>query len=467
MIMQFISQPWSAMRNFFQEKQLSFAGWMLLLSSGVLQFVFSLSHVIALRILLLLIAFLISLKYFWGSLETKSKPLFSAVLILVLLQVWMLVVSGFIADQPLASFSEWKGQWLPVLMAFVVGIGLVRTLTLSKFKDTSAVVVMSILIPITTFLTANAVVIIHDWILAGRFLPSLGGIGDHHGISSYLVGLLEPILFVDLFSRIVNSKRILPLPGWASFAVLILSVGTLVGTTDRNGILSMLLTFAMVIALMFSEIRKKFSPGKISCTILAMLVFVLSVAFVSYKIDPRWKTFIETVPIAWNIDHDLLWLNADNARTAPLTPSGRQVDISEYSRIAWAHEGWRMLVAHPWGLEISRGTFHRLVLEKYGHAEMSHSHNSWIDFGLEVGLPGLILWGWFLVVLGRFGLHAWRLNKEPIGLALAVLIIMIGVRGLLDSIFRDHEIVQFMLIASLLYGSLLLGYQNTATQTSN
>jgi O-Antigen ligase len=460
MYMKTLNQSWTRISSFFQEKQLSFASWMLLLLSGILQFIFSLPHVIALRKLLLLIAFLIAFKYFWEALLKKPKPLLPAVLIFVLLQVWMLVIAGAISNQPFASFSEWKGQWLPAFMSFVVGIGLARTLTLSKLKDPRVAVVMSILIPITIYLCVNAIVIVHDWILAGAFLPSLAGLGDHHGISGYLVALLEPILFADMLSRLVKGNRLLPVPGWVISAILIFAVCTLLATTNRNGILIMLLTFILVTAMMISEIRKVYSPKKIIAFVLSTLVFILAIAFVSYKIDPRWQNFIETVPIAWNIDHDLLWLNGDDASVVPLTPSGKQVDISEYSRIAWAHEGWRMLMAHPWGMEIARDTFHKLELAKYGHAGMAHSHNSWIDFGLEVGIPGLLLWGWILLLLAQFGWRTWRTHKEPLGLALAVLVIMFAVRGLLDSIFRDHEIEQFMLVAGLLFGALSFGKTN-------
>lgn len=451
--MKTLHQSSSAMRSFFQESQLSIASWILLLLSGVLQFIFSLSHAIALRKLLLFIAFLIAFKFFWEALLKKPKPLLSAVLIFVVLQVWMLVIAEAISDQPFASFSEWKGQWLPVFMSFAVGIGLARTLTLSKLKDPRAVVVMSIVIPITIYLCVNAIVIVHDWILAGRFLHGLGGLGDHHGISGYLVALLEPILIVDMLSRLIKGKRLLPVPGWVTSAILIFAVCTLIATTNRNGIIIMSLTFIVVVAMMISEIRKVYSPKKIITFALAMLLFILSIALVSYKTDPRWQNFIETVPIAWDIDRDLLWLNGDGTNF-PLTPSGKQVDISEYSRIAWAHEGWRMLMAHPWGMEIARDTFHKLELAKYGHAGIAHSHNSWIDFGLEVGIPGLLLWGWILLLLAQFGWRTWRTHKEPLGLALAVLVIMFAVRGLLDSIFRDHEIEQFMLVAGLLFSTL-------------
>jgi hypothetical protein len=455
--MKTLHQSWSTMGSFFQDKQLSFASWGLLLLSGILLFVYSLPHVIALRKLLLLIAFLISFKYFWNALLKKPKPLLSAVLIFVLLQVWMLVIAGFISDQPYSSFSEWKGQWLPALMSFVVGIGLAYTLTQAKIKNPLVTVAMIISIPITIFLCVNAIALIHNEILTSSFPLHQLGITDQKFITNYLIALLEPIIIADLYYRLVKGNRLLPVPGWVILAIFILVLFSLFAASSRNGLIIMFLTFVLGAGMMISEIRKVYSPQKIVTSVLATLIFVLAIALVSFKTDPRWKNFIETVPIAWDIDHDLTWLNGDDD---PSTPKEKQAVISEYIRIAWAHEGLRLMMEHTWGTEISRHTFHNLVLEKYGHANIPQSENGWIDFGLNVGIPGLIVWSWFLLLLTQLGWQTWRIQKEPIGLAFAVMVIMFAVRGLLDPIFQDHELEQFMMVAGLLSGTLSFGKTN-------
>jgi hypothetical protein len=460
--MKTLPQSWSTMSSFFQDKQLSFASWVLLLISGVLLFISSLPHVIALRKLLLLIAFLISFKYFWNALLKKPKPQLSAVIIFVLLQAWMLVIAGFISNQPSSSFSEWKGQWLPALMAFVVGIGLAHTLMQAKIKNARVAVAMIISIPITIFLCVNAIALIYDQILTGSFPNNQLGITDQKGITNYLIALLEPIVIADIYCRLVKGNRLLPVPGWVIFAIFILALFSLFAATSRNGLFIMLLTLMLGAGMMIEEIRKVYSSKKIVTSAIAALIIVLAVAFVSYKTDPRWQNFIDTVHIAWDIDHDLRWLNNDADPSIPIENS------SEYFRIAWAHEGLRMLIAHPWGTEISRHTFPKLEMEKYGHAKMPQSENSWIDFGLNVGIPGLILWSWFLLLLAQLGWQTWRIQKEPLSLALAVMVIMFAVRGLLDTIFRDHELEQFMMVAGLLSGTLSFGktnIQQTYTET--
>ena len=415
----------------------------------------------ALRNLLLVMAFLISFKFFWDALLKKPKPLLPAVLLIVILQVWMLIVAGVISTHSSHSFSEWIGQWLPTVMAFVIGIGLAYALTQSKLKDPRVAVAMIILIPITLFLCANSIALIHDSVLTGKFLREQHqlGITDQKSMTSYLVALLEPILIADMFSRSVKGQTLLPVHSWVIPTVLILAIFSLIAASSRNGLLFMFLAFILGGTMMISEIRKTYSQTKIITFVLTTLIFLSAFVLISYKTDPRWQSFIETVPIAWDIDHDLLWLSSDSSNL-PLTPSGNQVELSAYNRIAWAHEGWRMLMEHPWGIEISRYTFRELELAKYGHAGMWHSHNSWIDFGLNVGIPGLLLWATFLVLLVRNGWRKWKNQKEPFGLALVILVIMFAFRGLFDSIFRDHMTPQFMLVAGLLIGTLAFPNNN-------
>src|SRR5271169_2898844 len=270
MFKKIILQTWPAISSFFQDKQLSFAGWVLLVSSGILLFISSLPHVIALRKLFLLIAFLISFRYFWNALLKKPKPLLSAVLIFLLLQVWMLVVAGFISDQPSSSLSEWKGQWVPALMSFVVGIGLAYTLTQARVKNPLVAVALIISVPITIFLCVNAIALIHDEILTGSFPLHQLGITDQKGVTNYLIALLEPIIIADLFCRLVKGNRLLPVTGWVILAVFILALFSLFAAASRNGLFIMFLTFVLGLGMMITEIRKVYSSKKVVTSALAV-----------------------------------------------------------------------------------------------------------------------------------------------------------------------------------------------------
>lgn len=431
----------------------------------VLLFTISLPHSMALRKLLILLIFIFAIKPFWDAMHDKMHRLKEVVWLALALQLWMLIISGFIAPNPFESFMEWKGQWLPFIMCLIAGIGLARVIMLTKLANHQSAAAILICAPIALFLIINALVMIKEMLLAGSYLPNQMGITDEKGITNYLIAMIEPILAADILARLVKGKRLLPIPNWAISAFLALAIFSLFAASSRNGLIVMILTLLICATMMIAEFHKIYSWQRIASSVLLTFTIVAGVVFTAYKTEPRWQGFVETIPIAWDIDHDLLWLKADGVGL-PKTSNGISVDPSQYYRIAWLHEGWRMLVAHPWGIEISRNTFHQLELEKHGYAEMSHSHNGWIDLGLNVGVLGILLWGGFLWLLARAGWQSWQYYKNPLGLALALMTIMFVVRAMLDSVFRNHIIEQFALVAGLIFTTILYEHNDESKHTA-
>lgn len=435
--------------------QLNLHTWSLLALSSMLLFVYALPHVMALRLFLLVTAFLISASAFLTALRQQQSELISALTIYSVLQAWMLVVALFIADQSIQSLLEWKGQWLTTTLSFVIGIGLAAILMGAQLRKPSSVIALVVAIPITLLIAVNSSAVLYDMLLQETFITHDPGITDHTANIGYAIALLEPLLVADMLSRVGKRTPLLPVSIWVASFVLGMSVFALVTASSRNGLLTMLLAFILGGVMMLSELRNIYSRKRLAAVFTISTVLISAYVGIALKSDSRWKNFVETVPIAWDIDRDTLWLNS-TGDDLPLTPSGEPVDLSAYNRIAWAHEAWRMLLVHPWGTEISRETFHRLELAKYGHAGMAHSHNGWLDFGLNFGFPGLILWATFLFLLARTGWRAWKEYKEPLGFALVLLVVMFAFRALFDSIFRNHMIEQFMLVAGLLIGAITL-----------
>jgi hypothetical protein len=443
------------MRPYLQEAQLGRSGWLLLLSSVALLYIFSLPGVMAIRSMLLLFAFMLSFKFFMKALQAKPKLLLIVFTLFILLLIWMLTISALIANHPAASIAEWKGQWLTTFLAFIIGTGLACALSLSRMR-LSTTVAMIILIPVTLYMLTNAVVISYDKIRYGKLLTQQVGISMHKAIIGYLIALIEPLIVVDSVLRIIKRRPLFPFPEWGVGILLMLILFSLFTATARNGIIIMFVALLLGCVFTYREIYKTNSLRRILTFLLGTIFSVALLSIASYKIDPRWQSFIETVPVAWDIDNHNQWLNIDSSVLGlPNASNGKPVEESAYYRIAWAHEGWRLLMAHPWGTEISRSAFRDLEVEKHPSANIPYSHNSWLDFGLQVGLPGLLLWVLILLCLGWSGWKSWQMGRDPLGLSLALLVIMFSLRGLLDETFREQIIEQFALVAGLLFGSLL------------
>lgn len=455
-----LNQAMSTLDSFVRNSKLGFANWMLVLLTSVLLFVYSLPNLIALRNLLLLAIFVLALRHFLEAAKEKSRSIMFMIALIGSLQVWMLIIAISISERPWHSLMEWKGQWLTAVMAFVAGVGLARALMLSKLKNPRATVAMIIVIPIFAFLIVNGIFVTYSTFLAGVLVPEQWGIGGQKGIIGYLLILICPILIADLVSRQKKSSSLLPLPIWGISLVFVLIFFTLIAASSRNGLLVLLLCVILGAAVMIYEVYDLWPIKKIITLAFVALTFVAVAVMVSYKVDPRWENFVETIPLAWDIDRNLNWLVHDGSNL-PLTPSGQSVNGSQYFRIAWAHEGWRMLMQHPWGVEIARDVFPRLVQEKYGQGGMSHTHNSWLDMGLQIGILGLLMWGWILGLNARYGWQAWRIDRNPLGLGLAGLVAIYAAHGMLDSIFREHMLQQFMLVAGLLFSAIVFDKKDT------
>lgn len=419
----------------------------------LLLFVYIVPNLMAAQKVLIFTSAFISFKVFWRAFLQKNGELKVVAGIFFALHIWMLFIASYFSNDIISSLSEWKGQWLPASLSFIIGVSLAISIMRARFDNPVSVVALVALVPLSAFVLINDLVVLRNIISTKSFSSFDYGITDHRANVGYVIALIEPILIADLLYRATKHGSLLKIPAWLAASILALSVFALIAATTRNGLVIFMLAFVLASILMLAELRKVYTVRKILTIAMAALLFLSAFSYISIKSDYRWQNFIETIPVAWDIDRDKMWLHMDK-NYLPLTLSGQPVEISAYSRIAWAHEGWRMLIDHPWGTEISRDTFRKLVLEKYGTAGMAHSHNSWIDFGLNVGFLGLLLWAGFLFMMARMGWREWKQHDQPMGMALVLLVILFCARGFLDSIFRDHIIGQFMLVAGLMVGAL-------------
>jgi O-antigen ligase len=182
-------------------------------------------------------------------------------------------------------------------------------------------------------------------------------------------------------------------------------------------------------------------------------VVLLLGVWLGIKSDPRWQRIVATVPVAWDIDSTNFWVNP-YVSGGPKAADGGELDISVYHRLALARVAGRYFMEHPLGTDATREAFKRLVTSKYPNAILGHSHNGYLDFGLASGFPGLALWAAFLSALAWYGLMRYLETGSPHAMALLLVVVAYSMRGVLDSIFREHMLEEFMLCVGLLMGAI-------------
>lgn len=366
----------------------------------------------------------------------------------ITLSVWIVFVALVISDETAWALGEIKGQWLKATIAVVVGglLGVVIRHTRGMLNLT-LIVIGSVLLFHVLYVDYEAMRI---WFGATgvwyrEYIPRLAGLTEGPDKSNYLTNMLLYMLFAEIFMRVVYRKRFLPIGNVLLAVIVGLALFSVYVEAVRNGIAELAVVFGLVLTLIAKtgdRIRRVTALGA-GFTIVAVMLILGSL---NLNKDDRWQTFIETVPIALDIENRG-WV--DQNLPQPKLANGETVDWSNYSRIARIRAGLSLMMDHPLGVGFGRNSFGHAVEQKYG-LRTSHSHSGIIDLGVGAGLPGVLLWLVFLGALWRLGYRGIRESHGIPALVLLFLTTGYGFRMLVDSTIRDHMLQMFLFFAAFL-----------------
>jgi O-antigen ligase len=184
------------------------------------------------------------------------------------------------------------------------------------------------------------------------------------------------------------------------------------------------------------------------------LIFIMAASvfgFFIVKTDPRWNNVMTSATVAWNTKDNSAWLNDRPNQQIQVLPNGQPVEGSAYLRTVMLKEGLLIVKEHPFGVGYGRNAFGHALKAKYGEGS-GHSHSGLLDIAISIGIPGLLLWLALLICTLRLAWKASVQNHTFPATALLLLTLNYGIRGIFDSVIRDHMLEQFMFTA----GALLL-----------
>ena len=213
----------------------------------------------------------------------------------------------------------------------------------------------------------------------------------------------------------------------------------------RNGVAELAIVLGVAVILVMRESDRMRRLIAVDIT-LALVIVALVLGYLTVRKDERWQTFLETVPIALDIENKA-WI--DEALPQPRLANGQIVDWSNYMRVARIRAGLSLMADYPLGVGFGRNAFGHAVEKKYG-MRTSHSHSGIIDLGAGIGVPGVMLWLAFLGVLLRLGYRGMRQSRSFPALALLFLTTGYSFRMLVDSTIRDHMLQMFLFLAAFL-----------------
>ncbi len=359
----------------------------------------------------------------------------------LVLSIWIVFVALVVSSETVWALGEIKGQWLKATIALVVG-GLFGKIALrNDGLRRMALIVVGVTL-LLHVLYVNYEALRHPSI--GTF-ARIAGLTDGPDKSNYLTNMLLYLLLADICLRLVSHQRFLPIGSIQLVCIVALALLAVLFENMRNGITELAIVLSLAWAVM-AAVSNHVRRVAILSVGFMFIIIVLVLGYLNLRQDDRWRTFLETVPIALNTDIKG-WIS--DSQPQPKLANGQTVDSSNYMRLARMKGGMELTFDYPWGVGFGRNAFGHAVMKKYGVAA-SHSHSGFVDMAIGTGLPGLLLWLGFLGSLFAFGWRGFRRTHDYYALALLFVVTGYSVRMVLDSIVRDHMLQMFLFLAAFL-----------------
>lgn len=396
----------------------------LLMASLILIAIWPMRDTIAARNILLVVCTLISFFYLYKNfrlLVWNQKQVIKnwmPIILVALLFIWVIIHYFFFSYDPVAQFKELTSTWLRSAMAAIVGftIGLLINRREKYFDLVMLALIVGFVMMFGQYV--NLLFQTHElyqrmhWnsIYWGKINEVLMGTLFIAGV----LGLLEISFFRFPAGKISGGGGAKRLASYLIGVILVLHCYVFeIDTRNGVGIVAILvLIFIGKSAVkLFSNWRAKDRTKRYRDGVLVILILLGTIIFFGrqhIQNNAGWKTYIEDVQIALQVDRYSNW------QTIPATPifspTGRLIPGNTYERTAWVKVAIRMIDDHPWGYGLIHNAFRHWGKLDYPKSDLTISHSGWLDFALSFGvlgaalLVGSLLWTLGLSIAGNASL---------------------------------------------------------------
>ncbi|MFP1926692.1 O-antigen ligase family protein [Lonsdalea quercina] len=367
------------------------------------------------------------------------------------------------------TMRAWHSQWMRPLMLFVYGLVFYSIMAFNfpnlSYKKLITAIILSFWAPI--FL--HILTIAYIYFKSGVIMWGETYIFPSRLELSFQINLISIIIFSDLLLRILENRRLLTLNTGVVVALIFSNVIATGLANTRWGTVGMIFGI-LSISLVFI-IRKihAINLWKLSLYSLLIICTVVSVGLFSYEKDPRWKSIKEDVEIGWNApSNSFCFIFNSPERVVPLHADGTPVSHSNACRIAYVHQATEFIVEHPLGIGTSKTAFLQRLHEKYHNPliDISHSHSGLLEYGLQYGVLGMLLWIIYNLMIFKISIRAFFKENKTVGVVLLLLSSGFFFRSMVDRILLDHYMEEYMFLSGLLLG--IIAYKPVpSTKTAN
>ncbi len=332
-----------------------------------------------------------------------------------LLILWATIHLFFIGLDYARQWEEYTKIWKKVALSipFALGLGLALGSQSSNSANTKkywAIIYLGFLLPMVIYFV--------KWIAAiylpryGYTIPVFLILSPDHLTNPWAIPRAFYVFFclpafAIALGQMIHSIQTKQFQFFSSLIYLLAMPLTLLIfyiEDDRLGIAFGLILMAVAIFAGFLPLlgRRKISWQLGSLVLISLLAsgYIVTKAIQG---NPLWKPLIADAKVAVQVDRFDHWKNRNKGY--PVNELGQIPSDSNYSRIAWAIVGSRLLIEEPLGYGLMSLSFSALGKARWPDSDLSWTHSAWLDFALGYGFPGLLL------LAGAAGL-TWRNSRS-------------------------------------------------------
>ena len=368
---------------------------------AVLWGVWVLPNTVFIRHFCLIVGALLSLYIIWPRRALLLTKEATPIWLIGFLLIWVTFHLFFIGHDYGRQLEEYTKIWkkIALSMPFAIGLGLALGSQLSNPKNTQkywAIIYLGFLLPMVIYFV--------KWI-AAIYLPRYGytipqflilsqdALGNPWAIPrAFYVFFCLPALAIALGQMIhsIEAKQFRFISIALYFFTIPLTLLIFYVEGDRLGIaygIALIVSTIFFGLLLILKQRQIF--WKSGAILLALLLVSGYIANKAFQSNSRWSSLMADATVAVQVDRFDHWKNRNKGY--PLNELGTTPSDSNYSRIAWATAGSRLLLEEPLGYGLMSLSFSALGKERWPDSDLSWTHSAWLDFALGYGLPGLFL----------------------------------------------------------------------------
>lgn len=374
-------------------------------------------------------------------------------LILLAITVLGLITGLLFSPDVKLMFKHWNSMWVRPVMLFFLGLYIYPVLKhsftrLTPEKFISIIVLCFCVSPILHILN-----ILWLWHKTGAIEWGETVLFRTRTELSIQINMVAVMLVAEALRRMLRFQPVLVFSHWLLGGLIALSVFATMLANTRFGTLGFAAGMvSMLFLILIKEINRK-NMRKLLAGLSLLLIVVVSLAYSSWQTDPRWKTLVGDMQTGWNAPTSSFCfeLGYDDALHME-RQDGSTVDGSNTCRPAYMHQAIELVKDHPQGNGAGKDLYRQLLQKKFNNDRItiSQSHSGLLEFALQYGVAGLLLWLSFNAVIIRQAWHSYTRENDALSLFLLIFTIGFLSRSVVDRNLIDHFFEQFMFVTGVL-----------------